>query len=58
MGVPTAQGNMPPPLHGCATPISQPNACRAYESMLRVVPISDMMPLGQKSLISRLPRRG
>lgn len=31
---------------------------RAYESMLLAVPIRDIMPLGQKSLISRLPRRG
>lgn len=30
----------------------------AHESMLLVVPIRDIMPLGQKSLISRLPRRG
>lgn len=30
----------------------------AYESMLLVVPIRDIMPLGQKSLTSRLPRRG
>lgn len=31
---------------------------QAYESMLLAVPIRDIMPLGQKSLISRLPRRG
>lgn len=30
----------------------------AYESMLLAVPIRDIMPLGQKSRISRLPRRG
>lgn len=30
----------------------------AYESMLLVVPIRDIIPLGQKSRISRLPRRG
>lgn len=29
-----------------------------YESMLRGAPIKDIMPLGQKSFSSKLPRRG
>lgn len=39
----------------CGVSLRSPSA---YESMLLVVPIRDIMPLGQKSLISRLPRRG
>lgn len=33
-------------------------AAGTYESMLRGVPMRDIMPLGQKSCSSKLPRRG
>lgn len=41
-------------------PVSCPPRCPlgAHESMLRVVPIRDIIPLGHNSRISRLPRRG
>lgn len=42
----------------CSVSLRNPVPLGAYESMLLVVPIRDIMPLGQKSLISRLPRRG